>query len=42
MCRHLRDLASGAKKMIVSDRVRVISIPQYEGLKVESMLEFAS
>jgi len=35
-------LASGAKKMIVSDRVRVISIPQYEGLKVESMLEFAS
>ena len=35
-------MASGAKKMIVSDRVRVISIPQYEGLKVESMLEFAS
>ena len=39
--RHLRDLAAGNKRIIKSDQVKVITIPQYEGLKVESILEFA-
>ena len=42
MCRHLRDLAAGNKKLIKSDNVKVIAIPQYDGLKVECLLEFAA
>ena len=36
----MRDIASGEKKHIKCDAVKVIHIPQYEGLKVELMLEF--
>ena len=36
----MRDLAAGKKKIIRSDSVKVLAIPQYEGLKVECLLEF--
>ena len=35
---HLRDLASGKRKMIKGDKVKKIFIPQYEGLTVDKML----
>ena len=38
---HLRDIAAGLKRHIKCEAVRVIHIPQYEGLKVETMLDFA-
>ena len=39
--RHLRDLAAGTKKRIKADSIKFISIPQYDGLQVEYLLEFA-
>ena len=38
---HLRDLASGARMKILSSKVKVIAVPQFEGLTIENMLEFA-
>ena len=37
----MRDLASGKKRIMKNDKVKVIIIPQYDGLQVERMLEFA-
>ena len=41
MNRHLRDLASGAKKMIMCNQVKFIAIPHYDGLAVKNLLLFA-
>ena len=38
---HLRDLAAGDRQIILSSRVKFISIPNYTGLKIEKMVEFA-
>ena len=38
---HLRDLAAGDRQIIPSTKVKYISIPNYTGLKIEKMLEFA-
>ena len=38
---HLRDLSSGKKKRLKSALVEEIGIPQFEGLSIEKMLEFA-
>ena len=39
---HLRDLASGKRKRISCDHVRVYQVPHYEGLDTEKILAFAS
>ena len=39
--RHLRDLASGTKKIIKSNSIKFIAIPHYEGLAVKHLLLFA-
>ena len=38
---HLRDLFSGQKKLILAEEVKHISVPFFEGLKIEEMLKFA-
>ena len=38
---HLKELASGERKLILAKDAKHINIPQFEGLKVEAMLEFA-
>ena len=38
----LRSLMQGDKKWIIWDKVKVIKIPQYEGLKVKHVLKFAA
>ena len=38
---HLRDLASGIRRIIHCDNVKVFQVPHYEGLTIETMLEFA-
>ena len=38
---HLRDLAAGKRKIIKCTDVKTIHVPQFEGLKIETMLEFA-
>jgi hypothetical protein len=38
---HLKDLAAGRKKKIISKDVKHISIPQYEGLSIADLLEYA-
>ena len=38
---HLKDLAAGRKKKILAKDVKHISIPQYEGLSIADMLEYA-
>ena len=39
---HLRDLAAGTKTIIKSDKVKHLSVPHFEGLRIHNMLEFAS
>ena len=39
---HLRDLCSGKRKIIKCDEVKVIILPQYEGLTIDDILEFAA
>ncbi len=39
---HLRDLAMGTKKMIKCEDVRVIDVPQFEGLAIKDIFGFAS
>ena len=39
--RHLRDLASGTKKIIKSNAIKFIAIPHYDGLAVKHLLLFA-
>ena len=38
---HLRDIAAGNRKMIKAHEVKVIQVPQFEGLSIEKMLNFA-
>ena len=38
---HLRDIAAGDKVMIKADNVKFINVPNYTGLKIEKMIEFA-
>ena len=38
---HLRDLAGGKKRIVKNTEVKHISVPLFEGLKIETMLEFA-
>ena len=38
---HCRDVAANKRKVIYSKDVKHISIPQFEGLSIENMLEFA-
>ena len=38
---HLRDLSSGKRRKITCDDVRVYQAPQYHGLKITDMLQFA-
>ena len=39
---HLRDLASGKRRIVKAESVKVFQVPQYEGLTIEDMLSFAS
>ena len=39
---HLRDLASGKRKIVRAASVKVFQVPQYEGLTIHDMLTFAS
>ena len=38
---HLRDLAMGVKRIIKCDDVKVIAVPQFEGLAIKEIFEFA-
>ena len=38
---HLRDLASGERTIIKAIDAKHIHVPQFEGLKIETMLDFA-
>jgi len=38
---HLRDLTAGKRKMIKATDAKHITVPQFEGLKIETMLDFA-
>ena len=38
---HMRDLMSGKRKRIKGTDVKHLNVPQYEGLKLETFLEFA-
>ena len=38
---HLRDIAAGKRKLIKCVDVKVLNVPQFEGLTIETMLEFA-
>ena len=39
---HMRDLISGERAMVSEKTVKQINVPYFEGLKIESFLEFAS
>ena len=39
---HMADLAAGKRRRIKEKDVRHITIPHFEGLKIEAMLEFAA
>ena len=38
---HLRDLASGKKRIIKSEKIKHLNVPQFKGLTIPDMLEFA-
>ena len=38
---HLRDLAMGVKQIINCDNVKVIDVPQFEGLAIQDIFSFA-
>ena len=38
---HLRDLASGKKKLIKNEDANHFTVPQFEGLTITTMMEFA-
>lgn len=38
---HLKELASGARKRINAGEIKHINIPQFEGLNIEAMKEYA-
>ena len=35
---HLKDLACGKRKIIKSDNIKQYTVPQFEGLTIETML----
>ena len=39
---HLKELMAGTRTRIHADRVKHITVPHYEGLKVEAMFEWAA
>ena len=39
---HMRDLVAGKRKLIKTDDVQMINVPFFEGLSIESMLEWAA
>ena len=39
---HMRDIVAGKRKMIKQSEVRVISVPFFEGLSIEKMLEWSA
>ena len=39
---HMRDLVAGKRKLIKTDEVQMINVPFFEGLSIESMLEWAA
>ena len=39
---HMRDLISGARKRIKEANVKQINVPYFEGLKIESFLQFSA
>ena len=38
---HLKEIAAGKRKMILCTEIKHLSVPFFEGLKVEAMIEFA-
>ena len=38
---HLRDIATGKKRIIKSDNVKVLNVPQFTGLTIADFLKFA-
>jgi len=38
---HMRDIVANKRSWIKQDCVKVITVPFFKGLKIESMLEFA-
>ena len=38
---HLRDVAFGERTLIKANEIKYISVPYYEGLKIEQMIIFA-
>ena len=38
---HMRDLASGKRRIINCEKVKVYQVPYYEGLSIADMLQFA-
>ena len=39
---HLRDLAMGKKQILKANGIKVLNVPQFEGLSIEEFLAFAS
>lgn len=39
---HLRDLAQGTRRRIPSQEVQHVAVPQFKGLAIKDMLEYAS
>ena len=39
---HLREIASNKRKIVYAKDVKFISIPHYEGLKIEAMIEWGN
>ena len=39
---HMADLAAGKRRRIKEVDVKVITVPHFEGLKIETMLEYAA
>jgi hypothetical protein len=38
----MKDLISGERKMIKGGKMMHLNVPQYEGLKIESFLQYAA
>ena len=39
---HLRDIAAGKRRLILAKDIQYLFIPQFEGLKIETMLAFGT
>ena len=38
---HLKDLASGKRKILKAEDVKYFKVPQYEGLSIDDMLQYS-